>query len=234
MTEPSMDQAVTAGAWLKQQREHAQVTLEGLCVALKVQPHRLIALESDDWESLPDTLFIRSLALGICRHLRADEKVLLPLLPAPPQRDLKVGLSDLPSIPFNPNRWSGPMLFFSHRWSNQLLYTAGVLAAVFLFAFLAWQWSSDVDSPDPKPAAVPQVATENAAAVITPTTQANDTDQIDGNANLKAPQDTSVMVKAEVPQPSPLVAKPHMVITPVVPQALKQNSENSAPLPTKP
>ncbi len=102
---------LTAGAWLRQQREAAHISLEALSVALKVRPARLQALESDQLDEMPDDLFVRSLALGICRHLKADESALLPLLPQSPQRDLRVGRNQTFAHPYNPNRWSGPMLF---------------------------------------------------------------------------------------------------------------------------
>ena len=227
---------LTAGAWLKQQRESAQISVEGLCAALKVQPSRLQALESDVWDSLPDALFVRSLALGICRHLRADEQVLLPLLPALPNRDLKVGRNQSESSPYNPNRWSGPMLFFSHRWSpkgSQLVF--GAFFLLVLISYFWWQSAIDSKDSSPEvPTSTPKLS-EKSAAPPTPLTQESGADQVD----LKAVPSESPALPgaAKLTQPqtnSPQGAGGHMVITPVIPMALKQNSDNLAPVHVKP
>jgi cytoskeleton protein RodZ len=127
---------LTAGAWLRQQREASHISLEALSVALKVRPARLQALESDQLDEMPDDLFVRSLALGICRHLKADESALLPLLPLSPQRDLRVGRNQTFANPYNPNRWSGPMLFSPKRWPMKWAALGVVLALVVLLWFV--------------------------------------------------------------------------------------------------
>ena len=205
MTETSVQLIVTAGSWLKQQREQAQISVEGISDALKVHPHRLMALEADNWDRLPDTLFIRSLALGVCRHLRADEKTLLPLLPALPQRDLNVMLSNMPSIPLQPKRWSGPMLFNSLHWVNTTRNMALAFFGLLLVLFLLLQWDSGIPSTASITLWAPDWFKDKSNTSFTPAVQAVNANQIDIEKNLKT------------------------VITPVVPMAFKSNSGNSTP-----
>lgn len=76
----------TAGALLRQAREAARVQLSTMAATLKVPQHKLQALEADDYESFPDHVFMRALAMGMCRTLHVDAEPVLALLP---QRELK-------------------------------------------------------------------------------------------------------------------------------------------------
>ena len=222
MLDKSDEITLTAGAWLRQQREAAQISLETLSVALKVRPERLLALESDQLGDMPDGLFVRGLALGICRHLKADERALLPLLPQSPQRDLRVGRNQTFANPYNPNRWSGPMLFSPKRWPMKWAALGVVLALVGLLWFVG-PGSNEIATPTATP---------------TPT-GASSADGASGEAPAQAsPATASEMPAIPVPvtpaRPAardPVAGKPghsgplseNMVITPVTPMALPQN-----------
>ncbi|QXZ08337.1 helix-turn-helix domain-containing protein [Comamonas sp. Y33R10-2] len=78
--------AATAGTLLRQAREAARVQLSAMAATLKVPVHKLQALEADDYESFPDHVFMRALAMGVCRTLQVDAEPVLALLP---QRTLK-------------------------------------------------------------------------------------------------------------------------------------------------
>ena len=215
---------LTAGAWLRQQREASHISLEALSVALKVRPARLQALESDQLDEMPDDLFVRSLALGICRHLKADESALLPLLPLSPQRDLRVGRNQTFAHPYNPNRWSGPMLFSPKRWPMKWAALGVVLALVVLLWFVG-PGSNEIATPTATPTPTP--------------TGASSADGASGEAPAQAsPATASEMPAIPVPvtpaRPAardPVAGKPghsgplseNMVITPVTPMALPQN-----------
>lgn len=86
--------ATTAGGLLRQLRESAGVHIDVLAGALKVPVARLQALEDDDYESFPDTVFMRGVASSICRALKVDAAPVLALLPQgtpihlPPDRGL--------------------------------------------------------------------------------------------------------------------------------------------------
>lgn len=77
---------LTAGGMLRRAREAHGLHLEAVAAALKVPPQKLKALESDDIDALPDPVFARALAAGVCRALRVDPAPVLAKLPGA-QRD---------------------------------------------------------------------------------------------------------------------------------------------------
>jgi cytoskeleton protein RodZ len=72
---------MTAGDMLREAREAHGLHIEMVAAALKVSPQKLIALEADDIESLPDPVFARALAASVCRALRIDPAPVLAKLP---------------------------------------------------------------------------------------------------------------------------------------------------------
>ena len=76
----------TAGTLLRQAREAARMQLPIMAATLKVPQRKLEALEADDYESFPDHVFMRALAMGMCRTLHIEAEPILALLP---RRELK-------------------------------------------------------------------------------------------------------------------------------------------------
>ena len=224
---------LTAGAWLRQQREAAHISLEALSVALKVRPARLQALESDQLDEMPDDLFVRSLALGICRHLKADESALLPLLPQSPQRDLRVGRNQTFAHPYNPNRWSGPMLFSPKRWPLKWAALGVFLALVGLLWFVgpgSNEIATPTATPTPTGASSAEGASGEAPAQASPTAASEmPATPVSGTTALPAARDT---VAGKPGHSDPL--SENMVITPVTPMALPQNPIQLPTQTTKP
>ena len=72
---------VTAGSLLRAAREKHGLHIAALAAAMKVAPRKLDALENDRWSELPDSTFVRALALTVCRTLKIDAKPVLDLLP---------------------------------------------------------------------------------------------------------------------------------------------------------
>lgn len=72
---------MTAGGLLREARQAAGVHIAALAVALKVPVSKLEALEADDYDALPDTVFVRALASSMCRTLKLDPAPVLALLP---------------------------------------------------------------------------------------------------------------------------------------------------------
>jgi cytoskeleton protein RodZ len=125
----------SAGALLREARQAAGVHIAALAVALKVPTRRLEALESDRWDSLPDTVFVRALAGSVCRHLKLDPQPILALLPvtASPLNDQsEVGLNE----PFNSPRDGKPPSWFSQISRSALLFALVVLLAAVTIALL--------------------------------------------------------------------------------------------------
>ncbi len=73
--------AATAGSLLRQAREASGLHIAALAVALKVPVKKIEALEADRLDLLPDAVFARGLTGSICRHLKIDPQLILPLLP---------------------------------------------------------------------------------------------------------------------------------------------------------
>lgn len=71
----------TAGSLLRQAREAAGMHVSTLADVLKVPVAKLQALEADDWQTLPDAVFTRSVALSICKALQVDPAPVMALLP---------------------------------------------------------------------------------------------------------------------------------------------------------
>ncbi|GGH62994.1 hypothetical protein GCM10010975_28330 [Comamonas phosphati] len=79
---------MTAGAMLREAREAARVQLPSLAATLKVPPAKLQALEADDYGAFPDHVFMRALAMGMCRTLQVDAAPVLAALPRTEPRSL--------------------------------------------------------------------------------------------------------------------------------------------------
>ena len=77
---PTQGQA-TAGVLLRQAREAARMQLPVMAATLKVPQHKLQALEADDYAAFPDHVFMRALAMGMCRTLHIDAESVLAKLP---------------------------------------------------------------------------------------------------------------------------------------------------------
>ncbi len=71
----------TAGAMLRHAREAAGLHIAALAVLLKVPVKKLEALEADQFDLLPDAVFVRALASSVCRTLKIDPQPVLARLP---------------------------------------------------------------------------------------------------------------------------------------------------------
>lgn len=83
-----------AGSMLREAREAQGLHIAALAVGLKVPVKKLEALEAGRFEELLDLVFVRSLALAVCRSLKID--------PAP----IMASLPELQASPFKANETS--------------------------------------------------------------------------------------------------------------------------------
>jgi cytoskeleton protein RodZ len=98
----------TAGDMLREAREAHGLHIEMVAAALKVPPQKLMALEADDIDSLPDPVFARALASSVCRALRIDPVPVLAKLPGAQRAPLAVADRTLKgNIVSGTPRWSG-------------------------------------------------------------------------------------------------------------------------------
>jgi cytoskeleton protein RodZ len=72
----------TAGDLLRQMREARGLDLDVLAAALKVPARKLELLEANRFTELPGMVFVRSMALSVCRYLHTDARPVLELLPS--------------------------------------------------------------------------------------------------------------------------------------------------------
>ncbi|KIQ27854.1 hypothetical protein RT97_21560 [Variovorax paradoxus] len=98
----------TAGDLLREAREAHGLHIEMVAAALKVPPQKLMALEADDIDSLPDPVFARALASSVCRALRIDPAPVLAKLPTTRHTSLAVADRTLKTnIVSGTPRWNG-------------------------------------------------------------------------------------------------------------------------------
>ena len=98
----------TAGDMLREAREAHGLHIEMVAAALKVPPQKLMALEADDIDSLPDPVFARALASSVCRALRIDAAPVLAKLPGAQRAPLATADRTLKSnIVSGTPRWNG-------------------------------------------------------------------------------------------------------------------------------
>lgn len=126
LPEPDLMPPLSAGAMLRAAREAQGLHIAALAVALKVSVKKLEALETDQFDLLPDTVFARALAASVCRALKVDPAPILAKLPQTAVARLKTDEAGL-NTPFRtPGDGSGlPLL-------NQLSRPL-VLVVVLLF-----------------------------------------------------------------------------------------------------
>lgn len=72
---------ISGGAMLRIAREAQGLHIAALAVSLKVPVKKLEALETDRFDLLPDTVFVRALAASVCRTLKIDPAPILDRLP---------------------------------------------------------------------------------------------------------------------------------------------------------
>lgn len=89
MDEPKTESIQTgstgAGALIRTARESQGLHIAMLAASLKIPVKKLEALEADQYDLLPDTVFLRALASSVCRALKMD---VAPVLAALPRNEL--------------------------------------------------------------------------------------------------------------------------------------------------
>lgn len=162
----------SAGALLRAAREAQGLHIGALAVALKMSVKKIEALESDRFEDLPDLVFVRAMAMSICRALKINPEPVLALLPDVADKKLKPMRGGLNT------RFRDVSLATQSTWRSQLLSPIGLGAIALLVAtlvVLVWRAPADdaklvpaqVNAPTPvAPMTVP------AAVLPTPPTSA--------------------------------------------------------------
>lgn len=204
-----------AGRLLRQARESAGMSLEVLASSLKVPVQKLQALESDDWQGLPDLVFGRALALSVCRVLHLDPAPVLAVLPK----------TDGARLPSNPEGINTPFKekalrssmptggSATHLWKIAALLVIAAAGVAALYWLPGWddkaapapasqQEPAAQSLQTPAPAELPAAPTSDAPQLMTPALPALPTEPVAaiGTAGAAAagaaPQETAAVVAA--------------------------------------
>jgi len=150
----------SAGALLRAAREGQGLHIGALAVALKVPVKKIEALEADRLQELPDMVFVRSMAMSICRVLKINPQPVLALLPEALESRLKPMDGGLNT------QFRDTTLASQGAWRNQLLSPIGLGTMALLVTTVAiWVWrspASDVDQ-SVKTVVSGETASDNAA-----------------------------------------------------------------------
>ncbi|MFV0678897.1 helix-turn-helix domain-containing protein [Ottowia sp.] len=198
--------SLTAGAMLRQMREAAEVDQALLASALKVSPQKIQALESDQFDQLPDMTFARGLASAVARAFGADPAPVLERMPvAAPDLHAPAGVG---SAPF---RGAGdrPAPMLASSFSKPLLW--GVIALL-VGAVVLWRLPTlpiQLGAPQPGAPATGQDAavTESAPGEVTESLSLNQAENVPLESASEATSiTTSESVSASMVPPAALPA----------------------------
>ena len=162
--------SLTSGAMLRQAREAQGLHIGALAVSLKVPVKKLEALESDRFDLLPDTVFVRALASSVCRVLKIASEPILAKLPhttAPQLKDSGAGIN----VPFH-SAGGGSLRQFWEQLSKPLVIAvtvllAGALLLIFFPLTRQPEVAAGAKSPAPEAGLQPALVVP-AVAVSTP------------------------------------------------------------------
>ena len=182
--------ANSAGALLRQYREAKGLHNSILAAALKVPSSKLVALEANRLEELPDLVFARALAMSVCRYLHADAAAVLSMMPG---QELVPAVEPLVSVSSGMQRpmpMSAGASSYSRRIQPQwLMFAVALLAVLMVWAGLGFPGRE-----------MPRSATSKTVSDVLPAPATEPVPPADPSANA--------------PSPEPVVA-PGTVVTPV-------------------
>lgn len=126
-------QTKTVGQILAQERQNKRITLSQLSELTKIKLEYLQALEKDQYEALPSSVFIKGFIKAYARVLNLDQKALLAILRRDYQEDLEGQLL--------PKEFMNPVSKRQKQWRPVTLVVLAVAVIFFsLFGYIGWQW----------------------------------------------------------------------------------------------
>lgn len=207
MSEGLEDSGLTAGALLRQARQAAGIHIAALAVALKVPVSKLEALEADNYEALPDTVFVRALASSMCRTLKLDPTPVLALLPQSKSPRLAPGGGGLNApVKVAVGKSSSSSASFSSRSTSRsvTLLVLALLVGALVLVFLPRQQDEAVSLPAPS---APDTSAASASAEQAAAPAAGAAPSSSAAASAPNPAGTEVSV-VERAQGLPTVVNP--------------------------
>ena len=216
----------TAGDILKNARQSAGIHIEALAVALKVPVSKLEALESNNFDLLSDTVFLRALASSVCRTLKLDPASVLSLLPQSQAPRLIPERTDINT----PVKTAGKTFVTTKSSRHSSWLTASVLlllagaAAVFYWPAGYQPWDAWRTKQIPAVAVAPEPAPPDAGTVpvsALPTSPSATTvsESVPVSIQMSASQPSSSVAQAAAPvtlQPADPAVAPESVNVPLM------------------
>lgn len=139
----SAAQPLSVGQLLREGRERAGLSVEEVVGKIKLASRQIVALEADDFQSLPETAFVRGFVRSYAKLLEMDAQSLLDALPGAKAAQIKVDPLHV-EAPF-------PTARTMRRQSVNLLIAA-FLVVLAIVGFALWQGNT------PEPVAEEQQA----------------------------------------------------------------------------
>lgn len=144
--------AMSVGRCLREAREQQGLSVEDVVAKIKLAPRQIAALEADDFQSLPETAYLRGFVRSYAKLLQLDAQPLLDALPGAAVAQKIVDPLQV-ETPF-------PTARSMRRQNVNLLMAAFVLALV-IAGFAIWQ------SGSPPPAEQERAVAEDALVATT-------------------------------------------------------------------
>jgi len=140
---PDPSGSTSIGKILRETREGLGYSIADVAAQIKFAPRQIEALEADDFESLPETAFLRGFVRSYAKILHIDASDVLKYMPQAKREDETAHIkAPAPS----PEKEPFPGLHPSYRQNIILLYSA-LLMGVIVVGFAIWHFSSPVKMP---------------------------------------------------------------------------------------
>ncbi len=138
--------AISVGQLLREGRERSGLSVEDVVNKIKLAPRQIQALEADDFQSLPETAFVRGFVRSYAKLLGMEAQPLLDALPGAKAASVKVDPLHV-EAPFPTTR--------TMRQQSLNLLIAAFLVVLVIAGFAVWQ----ANAPEPV-ASVPETVSD--------------------------------------------------------------------------
>ncbi len=208
------------GNYLKSARESMGLSIEEVADQIKLAPRQIIALEEDNYASLPGGLaVIRGFVRSYAKSVKLDPQPLIGMISLQPTNVLKNDVSN-PSIKLEGAQTN----LFSAKEDKLKLYVYSVLACivVLLISFLGFQLKQITNTPDRESAPETQVIDLSPALILDNKTNVNvPTGAV--NAENSAAATSALPAQKNTPAPN-LIAPTRTPVT-TVPSSISTTGE---------
>jgi len=121
---------ISVGHLLREGRERMGWSVEDVVSQIKLAPRQIEALEADDFQSLPETAFVRGFVRSYAKVLKLDERPLLDALPGAKAAHAKPGVPQAGASIYMPQ---------TERQQNIKLLAGAFFVALLIAGFALWQ-----------------------------------------------------------------------------------------------